>query len=124
MPRIHRVFLGLVVVLAAIPFFKLRGGDLGGYVTVMQQVIPTEARGGDIVTVTGYALDAKHLKEVYLTNGENDFRVEIVEQGNVAIRVRVPAKIPGGLMRFAIVVFGRDDMLEQPVFLKILPAVG
>ena len=124
MQRIHRVFLGLVLVLSVIPFVKLMGGDLGGYVTVMQQVIPSEARPGEIVTVTGYALDAEHLKEVYLTNGQMDFRVEIVEQGNVAVRLRVPAKVPAGHMRFAIVVVGRNDLLEQPVFLKILPSVG
>ena len=124
MPKINRIFLGVVTVLAAIPLMKVAGGDLGGYVTVMQQVMPGEARSGDIVTVTGYALDADHLKEVYLTNGEMDFRVEIVEQGNVAVRVRIPARIPAGRLTFAIVVASRPDLLEQPVFIKILPSLG
>ena len=124
MAKINRVFLGLVLILAAIPLMKLTGGDLGSFVTVMQQVMPGEARAGDIVTVTGYALDADHLKEVYLTNGQTDFRAEIVEQGNVAVRVRIPAKIPAGRMTFAIVVASRPDLLEQPVFIKILPSLG
>ena len=124
MPKINRIFLGLVGILAAIPLMKLAAGDLGGYVTVMQQVMPAEARAGEIVTVTGFALDADHLKEVYLTNGETDFRAEIVEQGNVAVRVRIPAKITPGRMTFAIVVASRAEMLEQPVFIKILPSVG
>jgi hypothetical protein len=124
MPRINRVFLSLALVLSTLPFLKVWGGDIGGFVTVMQQVIPGEARSGDVVTVTGYALDAKHVKELYLSNNDNDFRVEILEQNNVAIRFKVPPKIPAGVMRLAIVVAGRDDILEQPVFLKILPAVG
>ena len=124
MPRVNRVFLSLVLVLSAVPFLKLFGGDIGGFVTAVHQVIPGEARSGDIVTATGYALDAKHLKELYLTTGDNDFRVEMVEQSDVAIRFKVPGKIPAGVMRLAIVVAGRDDILEQPVFLKILPALG
>jgi hypothetical protein len=124
MPRINRLFLSLVLVLSAIPVLKLFGGDLGGFVTAMHQVIPSEARSGDVVTVTGYALDDKHVKELYLTNGDNDFRVEMLEQNTTAIRFKVPAKVPAGAMRLAIVVAGRDDLLEQPVFLKILPSVG
>src|SRR5579863_9125308 len=124
MPRTNRIFLSLVLVLCTIPVVKLLGGDLGGLVTVMQQVMPSVVRSGDVVTVTGYALDAKHVKEVYLTDADNDYRVEIIEQGNVALRFRVPAKIPAGQMRLAVIVVGRDDLLEQPVFLKILPSVG
>jgi hypothetical protein len=32
--------------------------------------------------------------------------------------------IPAGQMRFGIVVVTRPELLEQPVLLKILPAVG
>ena len=87
-------------------------------------MIPSEVRSGGVVTVTGYALDAKHVKELYLTNGENDFRVEILEQNDAAIRFQVPAKVPTGVLRLAIIVAGRDDILEQPVFLKILPLLS
>jgi len=124
MPRVNRVFLSVVLVLSTLPFLKLLGGDIGGFVTAMQQVIPGEARSGDIVTVTGYALDDRHVKELYLTNGDNDYRAEILEQNNVALRFKVPPKVPAGVVRLAIVVAGRDDILEQPVFLKILPPVG
>jgi hypothetical protein len=124
MPRINRIFLGLVLVLSAIPLVKLPGRVLDNNVTVLQQVMPTEARPGDVVVVTGYALDATHLKEIYLTNGEVDYRVEILEQNDLVVRLRIPAKIPSGQMRFAIVIASRPEMLEQPVFLRILPAVG
>ena len=125
MTRIHRVFLVLVALLAAIPFAQFAGAALSGSnVTVLQGVTPTEARPGDVVTVTGVAVDAGHVMEIYLTDGELDYRMEILEQNNVAVRLRVPAKIPAGQMRFAIVVVSRPELLEQPVWLKILPAVG
>ena len=124
MPRMNRIFLSLVLVLTTIPVLTLLGADLKGMVTVMQQVTPSEVRSGDVVLVTGFALDAKHVKEVYLTNGETDFMVEIVDQSESALRFKVPAKVPAGQMRLAIIVAGRDDLLEQPVFLKILPSVG
>ena len=63
-------------------------------ITFLQQVMPTEARLGDVVTVTGVALDARHFKEIYLTNGEVDYRVEILEQSYLAVRLRAPAKSP------------------------------
>jgi hypothetical protein len=124
MTRIHRIFLGSVLLLAAVPFVQFAGATLRtGDFTVLQGVVPTEARPGDVVTVTGFALDADHLKEIYLTNGEMDYRVEILEQNKVAARLRVPAGVPAGQMRFAILVGTRPELLEQPVFLKILPTV-
>jgi hypothetical protein len=124
MTRIHRIFLGSVLFLGAIPLVQFAGAALRiGDLTMLQEVIPTEVRPGDVVTVTGFGLDKDHLKEIYLTNGELDYRDEILEQNNVAVRLRVPASIPAGQMRFAIVIATRPELLEQPVFLKILPTV-
>jgi hypothetical protein len=122
MPRVNRIFLVLVLALAAIPLAQLAGGALGENVTVLEKAMPAEARPGDVVNVTGYALDAAHLKEIYLTNGELDYRLEILEQSSQTVRLRVPANIPAGQMRFGIVVATRPELLEQPVLLKILPA--
>ena len=125
MTRIHRILLALVVLLAAILLAQFAGAALrNSDVTVLQGVMPTVALPGDVVIVTGFALGPDRLKEIYLTNGEVDYRVEIVEQNDLAVRLRVPAKIPAGQMRFAIVVVSRPELLEQPVLLKILPTVG
>jgi len=124
MPRMNRIFLVLVLVLSAIPLAKLTGRALDNDITFLQQAMPTEARPGDVVTVTGYALGATHLKEIYLTDGQVDYRVEILEQTDLVVRLRVPAKIPAGQMRFAIVIVRRPEILEQPVFLRVLPVVG
>ena len=125
MRSIHRIFFVLVAFLATIPLVQFGSADLrNGDFTVLQGVTPGEARPGDLVTVTGAALDASHIKEIYLTDGEVDYRVEILEQSDLAVRLRVPAKIPSGPMRFAIVVVSRPELLEQPVLLKILPTVG
>ena len=122
MPHTNRIFVVLVLVLSAISL--LAATALRNNVTFLYQVMPAEARPGDAVTVVGYGLDASHLKEIHLTNGELDSRMEILEQGDLAVRLRVPMKIRAGQMRFAIVVASRPELLEQPVFLKILPALG
>jgi len=123
MTRIHRIFLGLVLLFAAIPLLQFASVTLDNVqFTVLQAVVPTQAWPGDIVTVTGFALDADHLKEIYLTNGEMDYRMEILEQNKAAVRLRVPVGVPAGQMRFAIVVGTRPELLEQPVMLKIVPA--
>jgi hypothetical protein len=124
MRDIKRISLIVTPFLAAMSFGHLGAAALDSKVTCMDQVMPTQARPGEVVTVTGYALAAAHVKDIYLTTGEIDFRVEILEQSDTAVRLRVPAKIPSGQMRFALIVASRPEILEQPVFLKILPAVG
>ncbi|HEY7335636.1 MAG TPA: hypothetical protein VH639_12190 [Bryobacteraceae bacterium] len=124
MQRRNRILLGLALGLGAILFSRLAGGALNTAVTFFQQVTPGEAHPGDVVTVTGYALDAAHLKEIYLTDGQIDYQVEILDQSEASVRLRVPAKIPAGQMRFAIIVAGRPELLEEPLFLKILPQRG
>ena len=124
MPRVYRVFLTLVLLLTAIPVVSLAWKGTGARVTVMQQVTPSEARPGDIVLVTGYALEPERVREVYLTDGASDYRVEILEQCDTAIRFRVPERIPPGQMRLTARIAGYSALLDQPVFLKILDPVG
>ncbi len=71
MLRVHRIFLMLVLVLAAIPVVRLcawKGvGEIG---PMIQRVTPSETVAGGTVTVTGFQLDSKHVREVYLTGRE------------------------------------------------------
>jgi len=48
----------------------------------MQQVIPEEAAPGQTVIVTGYALDAANVRDVYLIDARKGYRVEILDQAN------------------------------------------
>ena len=114
MRDIKRILLVVTPFLAAMSFGHLGAATLDSKVTCMDQVMPTQARPGEVVTVTGYALDAAHVKEIYLTTGEIDYRVEILEQGDTAVRLRVPAKIPSGQMRFALIVASRPRYSNNP----------
>jgi hypothetical protein len=71
MPPINRVFLVLVLTFAAIPLAQLAGATLrSSDVTVLEGVIPTEARPGDVVTVTGFALDTLSTAPVLAKAGD------------------------------------------------------
>ncbi len=76
------------------------------------------------MTLTGRALDSTHLKAIYLNDGHTDFKVQILDQGSGSVRFRVPAKTPAGRMHFGVVPANREDVVDQPVFLKVLPALG
>jgi hypothetical protein len=80
------IFLGVVLFLSTIPLSILAGRALGNNIRFLQQVMPTEACPGNVVTATGYGLDATYLKDIYLTDGEVDYRIEILEQSKLAVQ--------------------------------------
>jgi hypothetical protein len=120
MKRIHGTFVLLVASLISIPLVQLFA-TLPVQAVMIQQVMPQEARPGDEVVGTGYALDASHVLELYLVDSHQiSYRAEIVEQMEGEITFRVPARILAGQMRLAVKVAGHATPLEQPVFLRIL----
>jgi hypothetical protein len=120
MRRVHGTFVLMVAILISIPVVQLFA-TLPGMAVMIQQVTPQEARPGDVVVGTGYALDASHVLELYLVDtNQISYRAEIVEQMEGAVTFRVPAKIPAGQMRLAVKVAGYATPLEQTVFLRIL----
>ena len=131
MLRVHRIFLMLVLVLAAIPVVRLcawKGvGEIG---PMIQRVTPSETVAGGTVTVTGFQLDSKHVREVYLTGREagseigSSYQADILRQTDFEITFRVPAAVPSGDMCIALKIAGRTELVEQPVFLKIVEPVS
>ena len=120
MTRIHGTFVLMVAILITIPMVQLFA-TLPGLAVTIQQVMPQEARAGDIVTATGYGLDATHVQELYLVDSQQmSYRTLIVEQMDGAIFFRVPAKVPAGQLRLAVKVAGRPGLVEQTVFITIL----
>jgi hypothetical protein len=91
--------------------------------TVMEKVTPAEARAGEVVTVEGESLDAAHLKTVFLTDRKDQVEVEIVVQTAKYLRFKVPAVAPGK-WRIAIELVRDNLLLEEPVFLLVLPDKG
>jgi len=125
MLRVHRIFLMLVLVLTAVPVVRLLAWkSVGEIVPVMERVTPAEVRPGGIVTVTGFQLDSKHVSELYLSGNEVRYQVEIFTQNDREIRFRVPEYVPLGDVCIAMKLVGQIELVEQPVFLKIIQPAG
>jgi hypothetical protein len=124
MSGVHRTFLVLVLILTVIPGWRLLA-TLPSPQLQMEQVIPAEARAGTVVTVTGYALDAAHIQELFLlTDQDAAYQVEILRASGTSLRFRVPEKAPAGRMRIAVKAPDKAGLIEQMIALKVLEPVG
>jgi hypothetical protein len=134
MLRIHRIFLTLVLMLAAIPVVRLcawKGvGEIG---PMIQRAAPAETVAGGIVTVTGFQLDSKHVRELYLSSREAGadaryqevrYQADILTQTDFEISFRVPANVPAGDVCIALKLAAHTELVEQLVFLKIVEPVS
>jgi hypothetical protein len=91
--------------------------------TVMEKVTPVEVKTGQIVTVEGESLDAAHLKTVFLTDRKDQVEVEVVVQTAKYLTFKVPALAPGK-WRLMIELVRDNMLLEEPVFIVVLPDKG
>ena len=86
----------------------------------MKAVEPETAKAGDVVKVIGDYLDKERVAEVYLTKGNTDLKVDIVEQAPDYIRFKVPLRAAAGRYGLMFLTAGPDPkLLEQPVFLLV-----
>ncbi len=82
----------------------------------MKTVEPGNGKIGDELTVNGENLQTKFVKEVYLTNGKDDFKVEVTQQTADTIKLKIPVKIKPG--RYSLMVLTAEKtpkLIEQPV---------
>jgi hypothetical protein len=123
MIRTHRLMLPAVLVFAAASATTLLATrDLGPTAIHVREVTPPEAKVGDIVTAHGDCLNPARVLAVYLTTGTEDYKVEILDQTDHWIQFRVPAGVPVGKYRVAVIPTDAPTMLEQPAFLKVVEA--
>src|SRR5947207_2079927 len=73
---------------------------------VMRTVNPETVKAGEVATVSGEYLDKTRVSEVYLTDGNVDVKVEIVEQASGSLKFRVPGKTAAG--RYNLMVLLAD----------------
>ena len=88
----------------------------------MQTVEPATAKIGDLVTVTGDHLGPDVVATLYLTDGKTDFKVDMIEQTDAAIKFKIPAAAKTG--RFALMVLTKGKsakLIEEPVKVLIEP---
>lgn len=83
---------------------------------LLQTVDPSTAKIGDVVTVTGENLDQNLVAALYLTNGKEDVKVEIVEQSATAIKFKIPAAVKVGRLAVMVLTKGKEPkFIEEPV---------
>ena len=82
----------------------------------MVAVEPAAGKVGDILTVTGENLEKTHVAELFLTDGKNDLKVPITEQGATTLKFRIPPNAKPGRFALMILTAGKDPKyIEQPV---------
>ena len=87
---------------------------------MMRAVTPETVKVGEIATVTGEYLDKSRVADVFLTDGQTDFKVEILEQTSSAIKFRVPAKVvPDRYNLLVLLVDVEPKLIEEPVRITV-----
>ena len=87
----------------------------------MISVEPTSGKVGDILTVTGENLEKTHVAEVFLTDGKNDLKVLVTEQGPTTLKFRIPPNVKPGRFALMILTAGKDPKyIEQPVKVTVV----
>jgi hypothetical protein len=126
MQRVHRIFLTVVFFLALFPVTMLFGWRIvpGQVITVMMDVTPDHATAGEVVTVTGFGLGPSLVRDVYLVDARRAYNVEVLEQTSTMLRFRVPGNVPSGKKRLAATIAGHAELVEQDVYLFVMPAPG
>jgi len=85
----------------------------------MSTVTPDTGKAAADYAVAGENLDTSVVKEVYLTNGKDDIKVQVLTQKADGIQFKVPAGTKAG--RYSLMVLTADgkQFIEQPVKLTI-----
>ena len=79
-------------------------------------VEPDTGKSGAILAINGENLQKPGVAEVYLTDGKNDLKADVVEQGEKSIKFKIPAAAKPGRYAVMLLTGGKDPkFLEQPV---------
>lgn len=82
-------------------------------------VDPLSAKAGDMVSARGDGIDKAAVDTLYLTDGKNDFKCEIIEQTATSITFRVPAGMKAGRWALMVHTTTKNQLVEQPVKLTV-----
>lgn len=86
---------------------------------LIQEVAPMNVRAGDTAVASGINLGKKWVLDLYITNGTDDVKVDVIEQTDKQITFKVPAGL-NGRYRLMIMTNAVDPkFIEQPVRILI-----
>jgi hypothetical protein len=80
----------------------------------MTSAEPGNGKTGDVIVVSGENLEKTSVAKVFLTDGNNDTPVDIVEQTGTSIKFKIPKMKPGRLA-LAVLIAGKPQIIEMPV---------
>lgn len=87
---------------------------------IMRTVTPDEAKTGDTLTITGEFLDKERVSDVYLTTGEDNYKLEILSQTEAKLTAKIPASAKSGRLRLMVLTAGLEpQFLEQPLIVRL-----
>ena len=82
----------------------------------MTGVTPNTGVVGDELVAEGENLDAKLVKSLYLTDGENDVKIVIIDQTATSIKFKIPDEAEPGSYRLMVLTREKEPrLIEQPV---------
>jgi hypothetical protein len=100
----------LVIALALSPAFLWSSGF-----PKVVSVEPESGKAGDIVTAKGENLDKASIAEVYLTDGSHDTKVQVTDQTETQIKIKVPGNMKAGRYHILVLTADKKSLIEQPV---------
>jgi len=96
-------------------FIALSFFTMVGFVSYGQRATPRitstdtpSGKKGDVVSFTGENLQNAIVAGLYLTDGENDFKVVFMEQTSRTVRFKIPEGVPSGRFAFMVLTTGKS----------------
>jgi len=83
-------------------------------------VEPASGKVGDVLSIQGVNLGQDSVAALYLTDGNTDLKVLMIEQTSTSIRFRIPPEAKPG--RFALMVLTKGNvpkLIEEPVKITV-----
>jgi hypothetical protein len=101
----------------AVPLFLAAGmAAFAQAVPRMTTVDPGTGRAGDEIVVGGENLEKAQVAKLYLTDGKNDYQVDVTGQESASIKFKIPAKAPAGRFALMLLTTGKEPkLIEEPV---------
>lgn len=89
---------------------------------LMSSVEPASGKVGDVLSIQGVNLGQDTVAELYLTDGETDLKVAMIEQTSTSIKFRIPREAKPGRLALMVLTRGKDrKLIEQPVKIEVEP---
>jgi len=115
-----RVILAAILVVLGLVFAASQPAWAQANFPKMESVTPQTAKVGDVVTVQGENLGKNIVEAVYLTDGQNDIKMEIVEQTPTTIKFRITEKVKPGKYNLMVLTGGDEPrFIEEPIKVTI-----